>query len=65
MGYFSPSWLAVLRFTSVDKHPIRKPSRLCDNRWLEFVGGMRSDPINLAARRSGEPDFRCSNLLQC
>ena len=23
IGYFSPSWLASLRFTSVDKHPIR------------------------------------------
>ncbi len=22
-GYFSPSWLATLRFTSVDKHPVR------------------------------------------
>jgi len=29
-GYFSPSWLAALRFTSVDKHPVRG---LIENLW--------------------------------
>jgi hypothetical protein len=40
-GYSSPSWLAVLRFTSVDEHPVHRrlpgidlPSAYSLSKWL-------------------------------
>ena len=30
--YSSPSWLAMLRFTSVDEHPVRRPRDPCKAR---------------------------------